>query len=154
MNNTTLKIFFNICFLVYSVDVFAQVKDYKDAYAIYFENDSRNIGGPGSDQAYTNGFKFSYIYAPNDTQATNLIVDERSYAAWLYLGFAVSLKAKSTEHFLELDLGTIGPSALGEQVQNGFHSLIGTNKANGWSNEFEQRKELSSFASIGIVCMP
>lgn len=148
------------------------------------ENDSRNIGGPGSDQAYTNGLKFSYIYAqgqipkwwtpsldrlgllqnkakwakinfglslghqiftPNNTHSADLNVSDRPYAAWLYLGFAISLKQKSIEHFLEIDLGTIGPSALGEQVQNGFHSAIGSNRTKGWRNGLKDEPTLQVF---------
>ncbi|CAN5716648.1 lipid A deacylase LpxR family protein [soil metagenome] len=33
------------------------------AFSVDVENDSKNIGGPGSDQAYSNGIKFSYVYA-------------------------------------------------------------------------------------------
>lgn len=156
----------------------------KEAYGFYLENDSRNIGGPGSDQSYTNGLKISYIYAqgqipkwatpmidrfhiledkarwakinfglslghqiftPNNTQATILVPEDRPYAARLYLGFAVSLKEKAVEHFLEVDLGTIGPSALGEQIQNGFHGLIGSNKAKGWSFGLKDEPALQIF---------
>lgn len=33
------------------------------ALGVDIENDSRNVGGPGVDQAYSNGIKFSYVYA-------------------------------------------------------------------------------------------
>lgn len=33
------------------------------AFSISIENDSKNVGGPGSDQAYSNGAQFSYVYA-------------------------------------------------------------------------------------------
>lgn len=156
----------------------------KEAYAFYIENDSRNIGGPGSDQAYTNGLKFSYIYAqgqipkwstlimdrfhilddkakwsqvnfglslghqiftPGDTKATILLTNDRPYAAWLYLGFAVSLKQIDTEHFFEMDLGTIGPSALGKETQNGFHRIIGSSNANGWAHGLDDEPTLQFF---------
>lgn len=32
-------------------------------FGLAVENDSRNVGGPGVDQAYSNGIKFSYVYA-------------------------------------------------------------------------------------------
>ncbi len=143
------------------------------AWAFYIENDSHNIGGPGSDQAYSNGFKFSYIFAenraprwaekstraldfldsnlnhakmnfglsvgqqiytPNDTATSDLITDDRPYAGWLYLGLAASFKEENVGHFFELDLGVVGPSALGEQVQNNFHRLIQESPAEGWKN--------------------
>lgn len=143
------------------------------AFIYYIENDSKNIGGPGSDQAYTNGFKFSYVYAddrvpswakkpvsrlrflgedlqnaksnigislgqqiytPRNTRASELIKDDRPYAGWLYMGFASSFQLHRSAHFFELDLGVVGPSALGREVQNNFHSLIDKESAKGWSN--------------------
>ncbi len=173
-----------IALMALSTSAAAEASEGKDAYAVYLENDSKNIGGPGSDQSYSNGFKFSYIYAegrvprwatpmldrfhvlenqakwaqvnfalslghqiftPNNTQASELLKEDRPYAAWLYLGFAISLKEKYTEHFIDVDLGTIGPSAQGKQLQNGFHGLIGTNKAHGWRNGLRDEPTLQLF---------
>lgn len=156
----------------------------RDAYALYVENDSRNIGGPGSDQSYTNGVKFSYIYAqgqipvwskpfldrfyflrdeskwakvnyglslgqqiftPNNTQTEYLVAADRPYAAWLYAGFGVSLKEKKVENFLELNLGTVGSNALGEQVQNGFHVATKNPTAKGWNNGLKNEPTLQVF---------
>lgn len=46
----------------------------RQAFALYIENDSRNIGGPGSDQAYSNGFKFSYIFAEKKSHLGRLLL--------------------------------------------------------------------------------
>ena len=147
-----------------------------EAFGFSIENDSRNIGGPGSDQAYSNGFKFSYIfptnevpvwatlitdhwetareetkksltnygmslgqqiYTPNDTSRTDYIQEDRPYAGWLYVGFAAHLKTPSHAQYLELDLGTIGPKAYGEKVQNGFHKMINEDPTLGWRNELK-----------------
>lgn len=45
------------------------------ALGFYVENDSRDLGGPGSDNAYSSGFRFSYIIASEDTPtwATSLV---------------------------------------------------------------------------------
>ncbi|MBC7459034.1 MAG: lipid A deacylase LpxR family protein [Bdellovibrionaceae bacterium] len=37
-----------------------------EAINLYVENDSRNIGGPGVDKAYSNGVKLSFVAAEND----------------------------------------------------------------------------------------
>ncbi|MBK7962805.1 MAG: lipid A deacylase LpxR family protein [Bdellovibrionales bacterium] len=155
-----------------------------EAFALYIENDTRNIGGPGSDEAYSNGLKLSYIYAedrippwsraaarsmaflgphldraklnyafsvgpqiytPNNTQEGALIKDDRPYVGWLYLGFTVSLRQENVGHFLELDLGTLGPSALGSEVQNSTHNLIGAKKAQGWRNSLNDEPTLQLF---------
>jgi lipid A 3-O-deacylase len=155
-----------------------------EAFNLYIENDSRHIGGPGSDNAYSSGLKLSYIaaeddipswgqatvdrfdllrdtlksarsnfgislghqiYTPNDTERADLIDDDRPYAAWLYMGFSARFQNEVRSHSLELDVGVIGPDAQGEKVQNGFHRLIGTDQAKGWSNQLgdEPTLELS-----------
>lgn len=80
------------------------------------------------------------IFTPEDTGRRDLIVDDRPYAAWLYVGAALiaydeaeaSLRQMET---LALDLGVVGPWALGEEVQNDFHDHIGVSRAEGWSNQ-------------------
>ena len=37
----------------------------------------------------------------------------------------------------ELDLGLVGPGALGKQVQNDFHQFIGVAQAKGWSSQLQ-----------------
>jgi hypothetical protein len=154
------------------------------AYAFYIENDSRFIGGPGSDQAYSNGLKFAYIFAedhlprwssdfsdafsfinkaalnskanygisvghqlytPNDTVSKILLNSDRPYASWLYLGFAMSLQSEFSEQFVEFDIGMIGPSALGKNIQNGFHNLIHEPEADGWNNGLHDEPTLQIF---------
>ncbi len=144
-----------------------------EAFAFYIENDSRFVGGPGTDNGYSNGLKVSYIYAqnripnwsrrlvertpfldqklkiakvnfgislghqiftPSDTQAEELVVNDRPYAGFLYLGFALSLKKEFSEQFFEVALGTVGPSSLAETVQNGYHRLIDIPQSRGWKN--------------------
>ncbi len=155
-----------------------------EAIAFYIENDSRSLGGPGSDQAFSDGFKFSYIYAedkapkwsksmthrfelfdemitkskvnynmsighqiytPDSTDKTTLIKDDRPYAAWLYAGVSISLKEKTVEHFVELNVGMVGPSALGKEVQNNFHNLIKVSDAEGWRNGLHDEPTLQVF---------
>jgi lipid A 3-O-deacylase len=83
------------------------------------------------------------IYTPSDTEARNLITNDRPYAGWLYA--SASLYAESDagigEHFTEtldrmaLEFGVVGPAALGEQVQNNYHKLIGVETSKGWDNQ-------------------
>lgn len=152
-----------------------------EAFVFYVENDSRSLGGPGSDQAYTNGLKFSYIYAenkipnwvegatrrlnildgktedtksnlgislghqiytPNNIGETEFIPKDRPYAGWLYLGLAANFKEKSVAHFFELDLGMVGPSALGQEVQNNWHTMIGKYHAQGWRHGLKDEPTL------------
>jgi hypothetical protein len=80
------------------------------------------------------------IFTPNSIEAFAPLPDERPYAGWLYLGFAVVAEHENAEQDVSLDtwvldLGVVGPSAGAEQVQNGFHALIGSKHANGWPNQ-------------------
>lgn len=145
-----------------------------EAFHLYIENDTRNIGGPGSDNAYSSGLKLSHIsaedkvpawaeeakqrsvilhdaligaqsnfgfsvgqqiYTPNDIRRTDLIEDDRPYAAWLYAGFSAHFQSSAQSHSLELDVGVIGPEAGGQQVQNSFHDMINTYRAEGWQHQ-------------------
>ncbi len=163
---------FCICsILILSLNAFSSTGQ---AINVYIENDSHKIGGPGSDNAYTSGIKFSYIFAydrvpewgqailrpysdltktlqesqsnfsaslgqqiftPSDTGAVDPILNDRPYAAWLYVGLAANFKDEFRNHVLELDLGYIGPEAGGESFQNGYHKMIGEELAHGWKNQ-------------------
>lgn len=151
---------------------------------VYSENDKYFAG---TDQAYTNGLKISYlsgdlssltgddapaparwlarglgrivpegrgykvglslgqnIYTPVDTAATVYQPDDRPYAAWLYAGVALhvinpdALRGRAARlDVFALDLGIVGPSALGERTQNGFHDLINVAHAEGWDNQID-----------------
>ena len=90
--------------------------------------------GPNSRRRY--GFSIGQsIYTPEDTQTTALVTDDRPYAGWLYAGFAMTADSGNQLDTFELNLGVVGPSAKGEQVQNGVHRAIGSDQANGWDNQ-------------------
>jgi len=81
------------------------------------------------------------IFTPDNHQLRDPNLDDRPYAGWLYTGlnFVQDYDAQrlSTLQFLG---GIVGPWALGRQVQNGVHSILGQQLARGWnhqlSNEF------------------
>ena len=159
-------------------------RPHRGSLTLYSENDKYFAG---TDQAYTNGFKISYlspdlsdltgpeasaptrlfasalgnlvpgdlaykagfsigqnIYTPVDTETTAYQPADRPYAAWLYAGLAVHVlyadalggRADRLDVF-ELNLGVVGPSALGEEIQNGVHDLINVEHARGWDNQLQ-----------------
>jgi len=86
------------------------------------------------------------LYTPEDKQATALVKDDRPYAAWLYLGLSLQTirydgsKGEKEQDAIrqdtwQLDVGVVGPAALGKQVQNNFHELINAPKSQGWDNQ-------------------
>jgi hypothetical protein len=82
----------------------------------------------------------STLFTPEDTQATELIVDDRPYAGWLYVNAELlsrfpTQSADRAGNLLGITLGIVGPAALGEQIQNGWHDLIGVERSRGWDNQ-------------------
>lgn len=90
------------------------------------------------------------IYTPEDTAANALIANDRPYAGWVYGAISVhaetgktsTLATHDTLDTVELQIGLVGPYALGKQVQNGVHELIGVAKSNGWDNQLENEPGL------------
>lgn len=84
------------------------------------------------------------IYTPADTETAALVADDRPYAGWLY----GSLLAQAQEvdgrmlRVVELSVGIVGPSALGRQVQNGFHQIIHVPEAEGWTHQLRDEPGL------------
>lgn len=94
------------------------------------------------------------IFTPGDTDARQLLMDDRPYAGWLY--GAASLYAETGKGFgdyysetldrVALELGVVGPAALGEEVQNEFHRFIDVPTANGWDNQLDNEPGLNLIA--------
>lgn len=77
------------------------------------------------------------IFTPNDIRRRNPDPADRPYAGWLY--GAVSLVSSTATELggVELQIGIVGPSALGRQAQNGVHRLRDLAPAEGWSYQLK-----------------
>lgn len=75
------------------------------------------------------------IFTPADTQAREPLPDQHPYAGWLYGEYSALVQTRDSVHRLSVQAGIVGPAALGEQIQNGFHDLINTDPVNGWDNQ-------------------
>ncbi len=78
------------------------------------------------------------IYTPDDLEIRELIQDDRPYAAWLYGRVALQRRGESFASSIAmetfaLDIGVIGPEALGEEAQNLLHH----NGPRGWDNQLD-----------------
>lgn len=58
---------------------------------------------------------------------------DRPYAAALGLGLAWVVAGERSRQTLELQLGSVGPGALGEPVQNAIHAMLGQPRVQGWA---------------------
>lgn len=76
-------------------------------------------------------------YTPEDTLLRNPDPKDRPYAGWLYTAFTLSSNTDTTLAVAELQLGVVGPSALGRQVQNTTHDIFGIDRAYGWSYQIK-----------------
>lgn len=82
------------------------------------------------------------IFTPEDTETTVLLLDDRPYAGWLFgsaevLGLIHEDDNHRVGNLFGITLGIVGPAALGEDIQNSFHDLIGVDRAEGWDNQLE-----------------
>ena len=75
------------------------------------------------------------IFTPRDTESTELVEDDRPYAGWLYASTALNNKNTRQLDSLEVQLGVVGPAALGEDAQNTVHDLRDIPEARGWDNQ-------------------
>jgi lipid A 3-O-deacylase len=67
---------------------------------------------------------------------------DRPYAGWLYGGVSLLEAGDDQLQNLELDLGVVGPGALGKQVQNDWHQFVGIHQARGWSEQLQNEPGL------------
>ncbi|MBX3465450.1 MAG: lipid A deacylase LpxR family protein [Planctomycetes bacterium] len=77
------------------------------------------------------------IYTPERLEATDVVVDDRPYAGWSYLGLSVTRRASSLgwEDTIELRLGVIGPSSGAQEVQELAHSFNASQLPRGWRHQ-------------------
>lgn len=126
---------------------FGWVSDETDGENIPYVRDALQFLYPLADvRGGRLGFELGHnIYTPADTEARSLVADDRPYAGWLY--GSASLYAETDEglgdQFTEtldkvaLELGVVGSYALGEEIQNNYHKLIGVETSKGWDNQIK-----------------
>jgi hypothetical protein len=72
------------------------------------------------------------LFTPHNTQLNPPDPQDRPYAGVLIGTAGLVHDEATTRDLVSLSLGVVGPSALGEKVQNGFHHLIGDTPNRGW----------------------
>ena len=82
------------------------------------------------------------IFTPADTQAVPPNPEDSPYAGWLYVGMNWQQGDADNLDSLEIQVGVVGPAALGEEIQNGIHAMTGSQKALGWDYQLENEPGL------------
>ena len=89
-----------------------------------------------SERAFNLGFTLGQlIFTPANTQAVQVVADDRPYAGWLFGGLTLVSKTDWVADTLDLQVGMIGPASLAEDAQRLVHELRGFDVPRGWQNQ-------------------
>ncbi|MFG0250746.1 MAG: lipid A deacylase LpxR family protein [Phycisphaeraceae bacterium JB051] len=83
------------------------------------------------------GYVFGHnLYSPDNISNTTANPNDRPYAGWLYGGMFLqrSVNDQELDH-LELNMGVVGPAALGEPIQKFVHSFTDSPEPKGWDDQ-------------------
>jgi hypothetical protein len=98
-----------------------------------------------TDWHYKVGFALGHnIYTPTDTDTTALQPNDRPYAAWLYGSILLQAQVDNQLRMIEISAGVVGPSAMGQAVQNSWHDVINVAHAQGWDNQLHDEPGLQA----------
>lgn len=84
----------------------------------------RSLDPEGGEDIHIGLFVGQNMYTPRDIGIAAPQPDDRPWAAWLYLGGVAQRARGNRLDTVEFDVGVVGPAALGEQVQKGWHRLV------------------------------
>jgi len=87
------------------------------------------------------------IYTPDDTSAHTPPANDRPYAGVLLGTLGLLRDGPDSRSLLALSLGLVGPDALAQSVQNGFHDLIGQGHTDGWHSQLSDEPLLEATAA-------
>lgn len=106
-----------------------------NAVPAFLGNLGRTVWGDGVQRV---SFDLSQsIFTPHDTQISPPDPRDRPYAAWLHGDVQLLTDKDNSRSVLGLSVGVVGPSALGKEVQNGFHDVIGDPGNKGWGYQIK-----------------
>ncbi len=90
-----------------------------------------------------------YMYNAQTGAVPDITYVDRPFAAYLYAAGSVQfLEANENSGELSLQVGTIGPSALGEEVQQIIHHTFGFYELNGW--QYQVKDEIGVNAELSF----
>ena len=75
------------------------------------------------------------LYTPKRITVAEPQPFDRPWAAWLYIGGVAQNVEGNRLQTVELDLGMVGPAALGKLVQTETHKIFDADEPRGWDNQ-------------------
>ena len=87
------------------------------------------------------------IFTPADTQIYNPNPHDEPYAAQLALHTSLIQDTTTTRSVAQISVGVVGPDALGQSVQNGFHDIIGDTPNRGWKYQLHNEPTLDFYGA-------
>ncbi len=75
------------------------------------------------------------IFTPRDITRSDLIVSDRPYAGWSYLGFGIISDKGTSYDNIQLTVGVVGPSSGSELSQKRVHEWTDSQDPKGWSHQ-------------------
>ncbi len=144
--------------ILFSLSSFSQRKYDKE---FSFSNDNDLFISLSQDRYYTNGMFFTYRYLSNKTskkiekkiyelqlghkmytpyKATVQTLGEhdRPFASYIYGSFGINYFVKENNILkTSIEIGSIGPASLGQELQDFIHDIYGFRKAIGWKYQIK-----------------
>ncbi|NRA31060.1 MAG: lipid A deacylase LpxR family protein, partial [Parvularculaceae bacterium] len=75
------------------------------------------------------------IFTPEDGDVVEPLPDQHPYAGYLYLRFTRLIEQVDRVDQVAVELGVVGPSALGRQAQDSVHDFFDRERFLGWDNQ-------------------
>ncbi len=77
------------------------------------------------------------IYTPDDTESEKLVVHDRPYAGWLYLGFSLARKNVRFRDEFGFTVGVVGPWSFAQDAQRLVHAARDLEIPRGWQHQLD-----------------
>jgi hypothetical protein len=93
-------------------------------------------------RAHAGLFVGQNLYTPRRITIPQPQPFDRPWATWLYLGGVAQSVRENRLRTVEIDVGMVGPVALGKLVQTEWHELVGADRPQGWRNQLRNEPGL------------